>query len=67
MQTMLQIMASSAHDTYKYNYDVVHITEAGLVKTLPDTLKGYKAVKHDHDAHNRGSIIYIKNYYHTKG
>ena len=40
-------MASVAHTTYINNYDVVHITEAGLGKKLPDTLKGYKAKKHD--------------------
>ena len=26
----------------------------------------YKAIKHDHNAHNRGSIMYIKDCYHDK-
>ena len=50
-------MASVVHATYKNNYDVVAITEAGLGKKLSDTLKGYKAVKHDHNA----NIMYIKD------
>ena len=59
-------MASVEHTTYKNNYDVLHITEAGLGKKLPDTLNGYKAVKHERNAHNRGSIMYIKDYYHDR-
>ena len=34
-------IASIAHTTYKKNFDVLHITEAGLGKKLPDTIKGY--------------------------
>ena len=30
------------HTAYKNNYDVVHITEAGLGKILPDTLNPIK-------------------------
>ena len=56
-------MASVLHTTYKNNYYVIHITEAGLGKK---TVKGYKTIKNDHDAHNRGSILYIKDYYHNR-
>ena len=59
-------MASIICTKYNKNYDVVHITEAGLGKKLPNTLKVYKAIKHDHDAQNSGSIMYIKDYYHDK-
>ena len=59
-------MASIEHTIYAKNYDVVHITEAGLGKKLPDTIKGYRAIKLDHISPNRGSIMYVKNEYYEK-
>ena len=59
-------MASIIHTIYARNYDVVHITEAGLGKKLPDTIKGYRAIKLDHISPNRGSIMYVKNEYYDK-
>ena len=50
------------HTTCKKNYDVVHITEAGLGKKLPNTLEWYNALKQDHNYHNRGSLLYIQDY-----
>ena len=35
-------MPTLAHATYENNYDIVHITEAGLQKKQPDIMKGYK-------------------------
>ena len=48
-------MSTLAHATYKHNYDVIHITEAGLQKKQPDIMKGYKTVIHEHDTQQRFS------------
>ena len=53
-------MPTLAHATNALNYDVIHITEAGLQKKQPNIMKGYKTVKHEHDAHNRRSAIWVK-------
>ena len=29
-------------------------------------MKGYKSVIHEHDAHNRGSVMWVKEYYHDR-
>ena len=29
-------------------------------------MKGYKTVIHKHDAHNRGSVMWVKEYYHDR-
>ena len=29
-------------------------------------MKGYKTVIHEQDAHNRGSVIWVKEYYHER-
>ena len=33
-------MSSLAHTIYENSYDVIHITESGLQKKLPDIMKG---------------------------
>ena len=35
-------------------------------KKLPDTIKGYRAIKLDHDSPNSGSVMYVKNEYYVK-
>ena len=37
-------MPTQAHATYAHNYDVIHITEAGLQKKQPVVMTGYKTV-----------------------
>ena len=59
-------MTSLQHTTYSRNMDVVHITEAGLGKKLPETMKGYKSIKLEHNSPNRGSVIYVKVKYYDK-
>ena len=54
------------HTTHKENLDVIHITEAGLKQKLPDIMKGYKAVIHKRPEHNRGSVMWVKDYYHDR-
>ena len=54
---------SLQHTTYSRNLDVVHITEACLVKKLLETMKGYKSIKLEHNSPNRGSVMYVKEEY----
>ena len=59
-------MTSLMHTTYSRNLDVVHITEAGLGTKLPQEIKGYKAIKLEHESPNRGSEMYLKEEYYNK-
>ena len=49
-----------AHDVGKHKFDVVHITEAGLLKKDPTGMTGYKSVKLVRKEHNRGSVIWVR-------
>ena len=57
-------MPTVMQKTCKENLDVFYITEAG--QKLPDVMKGYKAVTHDRPEHNRGSVMWVKDYYHHR-
>ena len=59
-------MTSLQHTTYSRNLDVVHITEAGLGKKIPETMKGYKSIKLENESPNRGSVMYVKEEYYDK-
>ena len=49
-----------AHDVGKHKFDVVHITEAGLLKKEPTGMTGYKSVKLVRKEPNRGSVIWVR-------
>ena len=49
-----------AHDLGKHKFDVVHITDAGLLKKEPTGITGYKSVKLVRKEPNRGSFIWVR-------
>ena len=49
-----------AHDVGKHKFDVIHISEAGLLKKDPTGMTGYKAVKLARKETNRGSVIWVR-------
>ena len=59
-------MPTMVHKKCKENLDVIHITVAGLKQKLPDIMKGNKAVTHERPEHNRGSVMWVKDYYHER-
>ena len=59
-------MPTLAHDAMKQKLDVIHITEAGLQQQLPTGMTGYKAVAHTRLEPNRGSVIWVREYYLNK-
>ena len=54
-------MAILAHDLEKHKLDVIHISEAGLLKKDPMGMTGYKSVKLARKEPNRGSVIWVRN------
>ena len=57
---MTNKMPILAHDVGKHKFDVIHISEAGLLKKDPTGMTGYKAVKLARKEPNRGSVIWVR-------
>ena len=48
------------------NLYVIQITEAELKQKLPDVTKGYNVAAHERTEYNRGSVMWVKDYYHER-
>ena len=49
-----------AHDVGKHKFDVIHISEAGLLKKESTGITCYKSVKLARKEHTRGSVIWVR-------